>query len=447
MAGPSLRRLLIKNTLVQIAAQLVSLLIGLATAAALSRYLGVEGFGQLNYIFAFFYFFLSINDFGVNTVVVREISKQRERAEEIIGTMLSFKVLLATISVLAAWTTIWFMDFPEPLRNALFVFALVLPMIALQLPAVIFQVLLKAAYPAVMGIFNRCAGFLLMIGAVWLGWGLTGIVSAFLLAEFASLLIMLKYTRGFVRPIWRLDPKLWQEVLRSSVPLGIAGFFVALINRVDFIMLEKMTDLRQVGLYSAAYKVTNLLEAFPLMMMGTIYPLMSRYATADLGQLRELYKKSVFYLGLVALPMGLGITLLAPVIIQVLFGANFIAADRGLMVLVWSTVFLCLALSGGNLLICLGKERISLVLNALGVGLNIMLNLLLIPMMGFVGAALATAATYLFILIGISLAAPLVLASARAETVLAKVGDSEGSSKIVAGKHGSSLPSSEICLY
>jgi len=400
MAELSLQRLLLRNTGVQIAAQAVSLGVGLGTSLVLSRYLGVEGFGQFNYIFAFFYFFQTINDFGVNTILVREVSKQRERASEIIGAMLSFKVLLAIISVLAAWSTVWLMKFPEDLRNGLCLFALILPVIAFQLPAVIFQVLLKAEYPALIGIFNRCAGFLLMMGAVWMGYGLTELVGALLLAEFASLLITLKCSKRFVRPTWRFDPRLWKEVLCSSVPLGVAGLFVALINRVDFIMLERMTDLQQVGLYSAAYKVTNLLEAFPLMIMGTIYPVMSRYASEDPGMLKKLYKKCLLYLGMIAIPMGICITLLAPVIVRLLFGAKFIGADRGLMVLVWASVFLYVALVAGNLLISLGREKINLLLLIPGAVLNITLNLLLIPTWGFVGAACSTTATFLWLLIG-----------------------------------------------
>lgn len=413
MAEVSLRHLLIKNTGVQMAAHAVSLAVGLATSVVLSRYLGVEGFGQFNYIFAFFYFFLSVNDFGVNVIVVREVSRQRERAGEIIGAMLSFKLLLAIISVLVAWTAVWLMKFPEGLRNALCLFVLILPVIALQLPAVIFQVLLKAEYPALIGISNRCAGFLLMMGAVWMGYGLTELVGALLLAEFASLLITLKCSKRFVRPTWRFDPRLWREILRSSVPLGIAGLFGALISRVDFIMLERMGDLRQVGLYSAAYKVTNLLEAFPLMIMGTIYPLMAGYAKEDPERLRALYKKSVLYLGVAAVPMGIIITLFAPFIVQILFGSQFIGAERGLMVLVWSTVFLYLAISGGNLLISLGKEKVNCLILAVAALVNIGLNFLWIPTMGFVGAALSTAISFFVIFVGTAIGVSMYLKQER----------------------------------
>jgi len=409
MAELSLRRLLIKNTGVQMVAHGVSTAIGLATMFVLSRYLGVEGFGQFNYIFAFFYFFLTINDFGVNTIVVREVSKQRERAGEIIGAMLSFKLLLAVISLVAAWTAIWVMDFPTDLRDALLLYAFVLPLTALQLPAVIFQVALRMEYPSLIATFHRIAAFLLLMGGVWMGYRLTALVSALVLAEGVSLFFVLKYARKFVRPTWWFDPRLWKKILRSSMWLGIAGLFGSLINRVDFIMLERMTDLYQVGLYSAAYKVTNLLEAFPLMIMGTIYPLMSRYAKEDPERLRALYKKSVLYLGVAAVPMGLGITFFAPAIVQLLFGAKFIGADRGLMVLVWSTVFLYFSISGGNLLISMGKEKINLVILSFGAFVNIGLNLIWIPTMGFVGAALSTAITFFAILVGVTIAVQVCL--------------------------------------
>ena len=93
------------------------------------------------------------------------------------------------------------------------------------------------------------------------------------------------------------------------------------------------------------------------------------------------------------------------------------------MVLVWSTVFLYLAISGGNLLISMGRENINLVLNMIGAALNITLNLLLIPSMGFVGAAFATTATYLFILTGISAASYRVLYAAPVPATLTRVKD------------------------
>lgn len=405
MGALNIRRRLVKNVSAQMMANAISSGIGLFTTAILSRYLGVEWFGKFNYIFAFFYFFLSFNDFGMNTIVIREVSQRREQAGELIGAMLSFKFLLAILSMIIAWITIWLMDFPTDLRNAMSVFALILPVTALELPVVMYQILLKMNRPSMFAVLNKGMSFLLMMGVVWAGYRLTALAAALVLAEVALLIVLLRDTRALVRPVWRISPALWANILRSSVPLGIAGLFGAIINRVDFLMLERMTDMHQLGLYSAAYKVTGFLEAPPLMIMGVIYPLMSRYAREDSDKLRVLYKKSTLGLALVALMIGLVVTVFAPTIVRLMFGHQFAGTDRCLRVLVWATVCLYAALSGGNLLISMGKELVGLSIVASAALINVLLNLLWIPLWGFVGAALATTLAYFFILVTTTVAA------------------------------------------
>lgn len=404
-ALPPLGVLLWRNTSAQMLAHVVSLAVGLAAAIVLSRHLGVEGFAQFNYVFAFFYFLLALNDFGVNAIVVREVSRDPERAARIVGSMLVLKLSVAALSVLVALAAVWMMGFEPPLRGALTLYALVLPLTAWQLPAVMFQVVGALEYPAAIGAANRCLGLLLMLGAAWAGWGVTAMVGALVIAEAVSLTILLRYSKRLVRPVWGIDLALWKRILRSSVPLGVAGLLAAVINRVDFLMLERMTDLREVGVYAAAYKVTTLLEALPLMIMATLYPWMSRYAVEDRDRLRALYRKSVLLLGLLGVAVGIAVTVTAPLIVRVVFGPQFAGAAPVLTVLVWATVCLYLAISGGNLLISMGRERLNLAILAAGAVVNVTLNIYLIPPWGALGAAWATVATFIVILLATAAAA------------------------------------------
>ncbi len=84
--------------------------------------------------------------------------------------------------------------------------------------------------------------------------------------------------------------------MRSSVPLGLATLLVASTNRLDFLMLERMVGTEQVGLYSAAYKVTGLLERFPQLVMLTLYPVMAHAAGHDPPRLRSIYRRALFVL-------------------------------------------------------------------------------------------------------------------------------------------------------
>lgn len=401
MTRLNLRRLVMENTGVQMATTAVALGLGCVTTAVLSRYLGVERFGKFNYLFAFFSFFLSLNDFGVNVIVIREVSQAREQAGKIIGAILYFKVLLALFSMLGAWIVIGFMDFPVELRHSLWIFALVLPMIALQLPSVIYPVTLQLGRLATLTLLTKgLIGFLLLMSAVGLGYGLGAFATACVLAEGAFMLVVFVDARRFVQPVLRCDLSYWKQILRPSLTLGVTSLCVAVINQADFILLERMTDMRQVGLYAAATKVITFLEAFPLLVMGTLYPLMSRYAKENPQGLRSLYKHSVLGLGAIAICMGLIVTLAAPLMIRLLFDIQFRGAEQALVVLIWATVFLYVAIIGGNLLISLGQEKVNLALNLLGAGLSVGLNLWLIPTMGFVGSAWAMAVTYLFLLVG-----------------------------------------------
>src|SRR5262249_51097213 len=251
---------LVKNTGVQLAAQAVSLLTGLLTSVLLARYLGVGGFGEFNYLFAFFYIFLALNDFGVSTILVREVAQQPRRAEELIGAMLTFRMLLSVTSVAAAWGAAGLLGYPRELRNALWVFALILPANALQLPAIIFQVLLKAEYQAAGTVVSRVLGLALVAGTAWLGRGLAAIAASLVVAELLAALVQMRWASRYFRVAFRVRPAVWKEVLRSSVPYGLALLAGSLTYRLDQLLLERLAPPEELGRYAAACKVTGLLE-------------------------------------------------------------------------------------------------------------------------------------------------------------------------------------------
>jgi len=397
--GSFVRRLLVKNLTLQSVTEVVGLASGLLVTLVLSRHLGVAGFGQFNYLFAFLYFFLAVNDLGVNTITVREISQAPDRAGEIIGSMLSFRLSLGTLSLLALWGVVLTVDFSRDLRVALALFGLVLPLNALRLPTVIFQSRLRFDYAAVVDVTNRVATTVLVLAAVGLGAGLIGVTVALVVGDMIGVAATLLLSGRLVRPVWRIEPAYWWVVLRWSLPLGMAGVLSAVVNRVDFLMLERMADLRQLGLYGAAYKLTNLVERLPQMVVATLYPLMARQALEDPRALRALYRKSQLTLGGLAIAMVVAVTLLATPIVRVVFGNQFLDAVRGLRILVWSSACLFVALPGGFALISLGRVRMNLLTMAAGAGTNIALNVVLIPRYGYIGAAAATVAAFAVILV------------------------------------------------
>lgn len=394
-----LRQLLIRNLSLQAVSEVVSLACGLAVVAVLSRHLDVAGFGAFNYAFAFTYLFLSLNDFGVNTIVIREISQAPETAGRIIGAAVALRLIIACATLVTAWMVIWLWPMDASLRAPLALFALILPLTALNVPGLIFQTSMRFDLSAVATIILRVSGLAFVLAVVAAGLGVTPILGALLVSEVVGLLVVYRLARPLVTFRVHADVVQWGRLLRSAAPLAVAMLLTAVVNRIDFVMLERMVSLEAVGLYSAAYRITNMLEKFPLFVMVTLFPIMSRLAAADPARLRDVYRKAVARLVLLGLPLGTAVTLTAPRLLALVFGDEYSVAGGALQFLVWSTVCLYVALVGGNLLISVGRERDSLLALVAGAAVNVGLNFLLIPRRGIEGAAIATAVSFAVILI------------------------------------------------
>jgi O-antigen/teichoic acid export membrane protein len=404
MSDVSLRRLVVKNTAILAASQAVVMASQLATTVILSRHLGAEGFGQYSYVFAFYTLFLAVNDLGISTVALREVARERDRAGDIISALQSLRLLLAVASMVAAWAIVACADLAPTLRLPLALFSLILPLTALQLPLTVFRADLKPEYPAVAGSVSRVLGVALVSALAWLGAGVLAMIAAYLMTETLYTAVSLRAVRRFVRVSWRVDRAIWVGALRAGLVVGLINFCATWINRLDFLMLERMADLTQVGLYAAAYRVTNAVEALPLLMMGSIFPLLSRYRD-NRDRLGRIYRQSLLALAGLGVAVGLGLTALAPTVVRVLFGAGYQGATAPLRVLVWSSVCVYGFLTSNNLLLGLGRERRLLVLYAVGAAFNLGLNLLWIPRWGVTGAALATTTSYAVVLVGATVSA------------------------------------------
>lgn len=405
MFNSKLRKILVKNTGVQMVTHIVNLAMGLLVTMMLSRYLGVEKFGMLNYVFAFYFFFLALSDFGVNTVVIREISKAKDKAAEIIGTVFSFKILIAIFSMAVAWILISTLDYGMNLRKGLFIYSFILLAVTLQLPGVIFRVLLKMEYPSLFAFIKSLLNLAIVLVVLSREFGVETLLMGYVFCEFFVSAITILFSRKYTKIKFQVNLRILKKILKSSILIGTTGLFVALISRVDFIMVGQLRDVAELGLYSAAYRITALTESLPMMVMATFFPLMSEYVATDLGKLKKTFYKSTMLLLFMGIPMGVMVTFLAPVIISLIFGVEFSQAVRGLQILIWSSVCLYASISAGNLLISMHHERISFLIQALAAVLNIGLNFLWIPKTGYIGAAQATVCSFIFIFLATTICA------------------------------------------
>jgi O-antigen/teichoic acid export membrane protein len=257
-----------------------------------------------------------------------------------------------------------------------------------------------------------------MLAAIANGQGLLWVVAALVFGEAAGAALILVLTWDVVRPVPRFDVGVWRHIVRMSLPLSATTLLVAILNRVDLVLLQKMSPTPEIGLarvahYGSAYRVPNLSERVPQMMMGTIFPMMITFAATDVAALRRLYWKASMQLAAIALPMVAVVTVAAPYIVRVWMGPEYAPVVPLMRVLIWASALLYVALPSANLLIALRFQRINFWMMIPATVLNVALNLVLIPRFGALGAAWATVAAYAFLAIGYLVAVAAVMPRAQ----------------------------------
>jgi len=145
-----------KNTGVIIAGDFVNKAIGLLVVIFLARYLGAVGYGKYAFVFAFLTFFGIITDLGINTILVREISRDKSLAAKYIGNAAVMKLILSLSAVVSAAIIITLMPYPADTTTYVYIMSLTLLFNSFgMLYSRIFQVELKMEYWVIANLVDR----------------------------------------------------------------------------------------------------------------------------------------------------------------------------------------------------------------------------------------------------------------------------------------------------
>jgi PST family polysaccharide transporter len=185
-----------------------------------------------------------------------------------------------------------------------------------------------------------------------------------------------------------------KTLLRDSWPLLLAGLAVTIYMRVDMLMLDEMVGSREVGIYAAATRVSEIWYFLPAVIVSSVSPSIIKCHSSDGGlyinRMRHLY----FIMVWLAIALSLPLSLLSDHIIITLFGQEFKDAAPVLAIHLWASVAVFLGMASSQHLLVEQLQKISFFRTLIGLLCNVVLNYLLIPSMGAKGAAIATVISY-----------------------------------------------------
>ena len=188
-----------------------------------------------------------------------------------------------------------------------------------------------------------------------------------------------------------------QSLLRDSFPLVLSSALIVLYMRIDQIMIAYYLDSSQVGLYSSAVKLTESTFIIGTIICTSIFPMLQKTYTLDEKEFKSKFVQLYGILIWIGLAISFCVSLLSNEIVAITFGTAYANAAPALAINIWSCVFVFLGVAHSKLLLIRNQNMTFLNRNLIGLIINVVLNIILIPRIGIIGAAYATLISQIYV--------------------------------------------------
>lgn len=371
----------------------LTLVVGMLTA----RYLGPSNYGVIGETASYVAFFSVICQLGFTSTAVKEIMDFEDRQGEILGTMIFFRICTSLISSAAITVLLYVMKGGDKL---------IVTVAFLQSLSLIFQSFEMIHYwyqsrlETQVSVKIQSIAYLIMaaykIGILAFGKSVEWFAfSTALEAAVVGAFLMIVYQRGTGQKL-SVSIAVGKDILKRSYHFILSGLMVTIYSEMDKIMLGQMLSEEAVGYYTAATKISSMWSFVVMALINSSRPVIiaSRNKSQEqyVKQNKRLYA-AVIWIGIAA---GLGISLLAKIIIYILYGIEYMPSVSSLQISAWYTMFAMLGSARGIWIVCEDKAKYVKYYLGIGAVANVILNYLLIPAYGPGGAAAATLITQIF---------------------------------------------------
>jgi O-antigen/teichoic acid export membrane protein len=400
-ASPSARRRVATNTSLQIAGRGAALALGLVSIAVITRYLGPDGYGRFTLALMYMQLFAVLADVGLYTTVVREISKDPSRTQELAGNALTLRLMLS-IAVIGVGAGISLLLPYEPDTRVAIVLAggpLLFGMVTASLVAVL-QAQLRMGRAVAGDVTGRAFALALTATVAELDLGFYAVMGAAAGGAAMTLAVTWLLSRRVTRVRFRADPAVWRPLLAASLPLGLALAINEIYFRVDTLIISLYEPLDEVGLYTLAYRILEFTLALGSIVLTTVFPLLAEAVARDEPRALRTIQACTDLFVILGAPLVAGGLVLAPAVIELAAGTQFEDAATPLRILLLAGALSWVNGVFGFALIAKERQASALWLNVAGLTFNVSLNFALIPRYGIVAAAVVTVASEVLILAG-----------------------------------------------
>jgi len=417
-----------KNTSIMMFQQVITWVASLILMLFLPRYLGPVEYGKLFLALSIYEIFRVLVSYGGNFLVAKYVSRDHTATAQIVTDATVLRLLIAALSAAMLVGAVYLADYPVDTEMTIFAVAIML----------VWQGGLTALYAAYQGhealkftsfgaIVERVVISVVGVTSLLLGAGKLVIAMVMSLGNLLNFVSLLAFAPRIIPSIPRVN---WRDVfaqLRSGLPYFLFAVFGTIYNRIDSLMLSKMSPGEVVGWYGGAFRLFDMMNFLPYILTVALYPVLSRLGTESNSIHGRTTQKGLEIVILAAFPMTIGVFFFANDIISLLYSLeNYQGSVPILRILTCGLMLLYVDMILVTGLISSDKQREFSLISLAAIPIKFFLNFVLINYFqaaannGGIGAAISTGITEGCIMIATLILLPKVTLSGFRVAVIGK---------------------------
>ncbi len=380
---------ILKNMAALLASQVYIALTALVLATRLPRYLGEMNYGLYSEIYAFVGLFDTIGHLGLRVILTREVARHKNQALYLLGQVFALRFPLALVAIVIVMVATLVRP-TTAFERILILICIIEGMVrgySITINAVL-RAFEMMEYNLVITLVDRTLAMGTVLAAIYLRLDLATIFLAFLISALGQLLVatLLCWWR-IGRPKWGMDISLWKRFINEAWPVGLSTAMARTYDGAGLVLLGAADGAT--GLLAGALRINRLTAMLGTAFTDAMFPVLARSSAQSEKQTKHIAQEGLSLLLGLVLPLAAFYAVFSEQFIPWFLGPEFTATVPILVSLSPALVFSFLFVFLTSVLIASGQQRLATLAQAIGLGVNVTCNLLLIPRYGALGPALA----------------------------------------------------------
>lgn len=404
----------VKNSSWLLSANIVALGIDFIHTLVIARWLGVKDYGMLALIVTYAVIINQLIDFRAGETVTKYVSEfwannEKEKALSTIKLCYLIDIstgILAFLIVVSSsyYAAKYIIHSPDIYSLIILYSASLLFSTANGTSMAILRVFDKFRWLSTYFIATKLTKLVLVITFILLGYGITGVITAYILTELCGGIAVSVSAVSVIKNTLRTTEKAkisiirdrLREIMKFLVNTNLNETATLFTTNIDVMLLGHFRNPTEVGFYRLAKNIVSLIGTIIDPFYQAIYPALSKmWISKQINEFKRLIYKVTLLMSCLVLPVIIFIFLFTPYIIEWTVGHSFISAVSSVRIMLLGISIASIFFWCRPALLALGKAGVLTAANIFGAVTMLALSFILIPKLGYIGTSLIYVYLYL----------------------------------------------------